>query len=66
MTMLSIKNLIYPQGITYNPCPERCGGFVILKHLISRASNYIEQNGYLKILIGCVWGNGGHDAQWWA
>ena len=50
---------MFPQGITYNPCPEGCGGFVILKDLISRTFNYVEQNGYLKILIGCVWGKGG-------
>ena len=29
-------NLICLQGITYNPCPEGCGGVVILKDLISR------------------------------
>ena len=48
-----------PQGITYNPCPEGCEGAVILKDIISRPFNYVEQNVYLKILIGCVWENGG-------
>jgi hypothetical protein len=36
------KNLIYPQGMTYNPCPEGSEGVVILKGLISRTFNYIE------------------------
>jgi hypothetical protein len=30
------------------------GGGVILKDLISRIFHHVEQNGYLKILIGCV------------
>ena len=55
------ENLICPLGITYNPCPEGCEGVVILKDLISRTFNYAEQNGYLKILIGCVWGEGGRE-----
>jgi hypothetical protein len=56
-----LQNLICPQGITYNPRPEGCGGggVVTLKDLVSRTFNYVEQNGYLKILIGCVWGNSG-------
>ena len=49
-----------PPGHNLYPFPKGCGGgFVILKDTISRPFNYIEQNGYLKILIGCVWGNGG-------
>ena len=44
-------NLICPQGITYNPCPEGCGGIVILKDIICGSFNYVEQNGYLKILF---------------
>ena len=41
------KNLICPQGITYNPCTEGSEGVIILKDLISRTFNYVEQNGYL-------------------
>jgi hypothetical protein len=42
-----------------HPCPEGCGGgVVILKNLISKTFNYVEQNGYLKILIKWVWGKG--------
>ena len=48
-----------PQGITYNPCPEGCRGAGILKYIISGLFIYVEQNDYLKILIGCVWGSGG-------
>ena len=51
------KNLICPQGIAYNLYPGS-GGFVILKYIISRTFNYVEQNGYLKILIGRFWENG--------
>jgi hypothetical protein len=59
-TTLSInKNLYAPQGITCNPWPEGCGGCVILENIISRIFNYVEQNGYIKLLIGCVWGNSG-------
>ena len=55
------KHLICSQGITYNPCPEGWGEAVILKDLISRTFCNVEQNGYLKILIGCVWGKGGRE-----
>ena len=49
-----------PLGISYNLCPEGCGGGgFILKDIISGLFNYVEQNGYLKILIRCVWGKGG-------
>ena len=37
---------------------QEIGGIVILKDIISGLFNYAEQNCYLKILIGCVWGNG--------
>jgi hypothetical protein len=37
------KNLICPQGITYNPCPERCGGNVFLKDIFSRYLNNVEK-----------------------
>ena len=48
------------QDITYNLWPEGCGRrVVILKDIIFGCFNYVEQNGYLKILIECVWGNGG-------
>ena len=43
-------NLICPQGINYNPCPEDCGGSVLLKGIISWTLNCVEQNGHLKIL----------------
>jgi hypothetical protein len=49
------------QGITYNPCTEGSDGVIILKGLIFRTFDYVEQNGNLKILIGCVWGNGGRE-----
>jgi hypothetical protein len=29
------------------------------KHIFDLEINYSEQNGYLKISIGCVWGNDG-------
>jgi hypothetical protein len=50
-----------PQGINYNPRPEGCERVVIREDIISRHLNYLEQNGYLKILTGCVWRNGGHE-----
>jgi hypothetical protein len=52
------KNLISPQGITCNPYPEGFGG-VSSKHNFYLEINCAEQNGYFKILIGCVSGNGG-------
>ena len=52
-------NLLCPQGITYNPCSEGCRGVVILKCIIARLFNYVQQKGYFKTFIGCVWGNGG-------
>ena len=36
-------------------------GVVIFKDRIFGLFNYVEQNGYLKILIVCDWGNGGHE-----
>jgi len=54
MTTLSIKNLTSPQGITYNPYPEDFRVAVILKYIISGPFKYVEHNGYLQILIGCV------------
>ena len=57
---ISLPKSIQFQGIIYNPCSEGSGGGVYLKDIISGAFDYVEQNGYLKILIGCVWRNGGH------
>ena len=37
------------------------GPVVILKNLISRPFNYAKQNGFLKMLIGCV---GRNDWDW--
>ena len=37
------KNFICLPGITYNPCPEGCGGIFIVKDLISRTFNYVEK-----------------------
>ena len=36
------------------------GGVVILKDIISRYFNSVDQNDNLKSYTGCVWGNGGH------
>jgi hypothetical protein len=47
-------SLICPQGINYHPCTEGSEGVIILKDLISRTFNNIEQNRYIEILIGCV------------
>jgi hypothetical protein len=59
------KNLICPQNITYNPSPEGCGvGVVILKDIISRPLNYVQQNDYIKMLIrgfGKMMGVGRHS-----
>jgi len=58
------KNLICSQGITYNPCAEGCGGgFFILKNIITESFNNGEQNGYQKLLIGCVLGNDGNGGK---
>ena len=53
-------NLILPQDIPYNLCSEGCKRNVILKYKVSGPFYYVEQNYYLKIWIGCVWGNSGH------
>ena len=34
------------------------GGGFVFKDIVTGALKYLEQNGYLKISIGCVWGNG--------
>ena len=44
--------LVCHQGISYFAL--RAVGWVILKDIISGPFNYIEQNDYLKIFIGCV------------
>jgi hypothetical protein len=48
-----------PRDINYKACPEGCEGVVIVKDLVSKTFNNVKQNGNLKILIECVWGNGG-------
>jgi hypothetical protein len=55
------KNLTCRKGKTYNPSPEGCGEIFILKDLISGTFIFVEQNGYLKILIVCVLGKGGRE-----
>ena len=44
-----------PPGHNLKPLPWGMGG-AILEDIISRSFNYAEQNGYLEILIGCIWG----------
>ena len=58
-----LYNLYMPPGHNLQPLPRELGGgeVAIFKDLISRTSNYVEENCYLKILIGCVWGNGGRE-----
>jgi hypothetical protein len=46
-----------PPGHNLQPFPGDSQWVIILKDLISRFFNYIEQNEYFKILIACVWGN---------
>ena len=53
---LFYKNLICPQGITYNPSLRAVSG-CHTKNVVSGLFNYNKQNGYLKILVGCIWGN---------
>ena len=54
------KNHICPKGITYNPCPEGYGEeVVILKGIISKPYNHVEQNCHIKMLVGNIWGNDG-------
>ena len=49
-----------PPSINYNPSPEGSGGEVVtIEDIISGPFNYVEQNGYLKIWIGCDWWNDG-------
>ena len=48
-----------PPGHNLQPLPRRSWGVFIIKNIISRPFNYVEQNGYFKILIRCVQGNGG-------
>jgi hypothetical protein len=56
--LISKISLIYPQDITYNPCTDGSEGVIILKDLISRTFNNIDQNRYLNIFTGCVLDNG--------
>ena len=46
-----IVYLIYPQGITYNPCPEGCGGDVILKDIISGPFNILNKMAISKFCL---------------
>jgi hypothetical protein len=55
------KKHYMPPGHTLQPLPWGVWGFFILKIIISWNVNYVEENAYLKILIGCVWGNGGRE-----
>ena len=47
-----------PKVTTYNTYSKGFRGVVIHKVTISEPFNYVEQNGYIKIFIRCVWGNG--------
>jgi hypothetical protein len=51
-----------PPGHNLQPLSLGLGGFVILKDIISDPFIYVEQNGYLKTLIGRVWENDGRGA----
>ena len=35
----------------------------VVKDEISCPFNYVEQNDYVKIMIGCVWGNSGREVR---
>jgi hypothetical protein len=48
-----------PKGHNLQPCTDDSDGVIILKNLISRTLDNIEENGYFKILTGCVWDNSG-------
>ena len=49
-----------PPGHNLQPWPWRLWGSLLLKkHNFFVEINYAEQNGYLKILMGCVWENDG-------
>ena len=48
-----------PPGHNLQPLPRRSWGVFIIKNIISRPFNYVEQNDDLKIWLGWVWGNGG-------
>jgi len=50
-----------PPGIIYNSFRGLRGGrgVVVIKYIVYRPSNPVEQNGYLKMLTGSVLGNAG-------
>jgi hypothetical protein len=48
-------------GHNLKPLPWGLWEFVVLKKIISGPFNYVEQNSYLRILIGCVRGNVGRE-----
>ena len=45
-------------NITYSPSPGTEEDNIIIKTMFIEPSNYVEQNGYLKIFIGWLWGEG--------
>ena len=56
-----ITNPMSPSEVyTYNPCPEGSGGLSFSKTQVPELSIMLNKNGYLKTLIGYVWGNDGH------
>ena len=51
---------ICPMALLTTPAMRSVGmEVIILKDIVSEHFNYVEENGYLKILIGCVCWNGG-------
>jgi hypothetical protein len=51
------KNLICPRAQLKTLAPRVVGECPPQKDIFYLEINYTEQNGYLKILIGCVWGD---------
>ena len=49
------KNNVCPRDITYSPCSLAVGGFVNPRGIVILFLNYFEHNGYLRIMIGCIW-----------
>jgi hypothetical protein len=52
------KNLICPQGITYNPCPGGCGGLSSSKIYFVSENHTLNKMAISKFLLD-VWGNNG-------
>ena len=57
--MPSIKTLYAPRVELTTLAPRVMGECPPQKDIFHVEINYAEQNGYLRILIGCVWGNDG-------